>query len=315
MGIIAVLGGLYLQVGAPIVTPPNNTTTTTVIENHVTVDAPPPDPQFVAESSSQSVQAIVVTLVAPTLAQWATDALNMADIWRTTPPEWTFGNSNVRGLADLARNVALALLALVVLAAGMGHALGQGASYGRLIYSALLSVGNLVWWEIGIRLNNAITEAIAAPSLSELARPHLELPSLSANPIEVFGPAVLVIVYAIVVLMLLFSLAFRLGLIDILIAVGSLALLTKGLEQTDGWATRYQSLAAGTLFSQVLIVVCLKLAPILGGLGSGFAGTLLGIVVLMLARKMPSMLASTGQSERAGGGFLRMLILRRLMLR
>lgn len=314
MGLVVVALAILLQVGNPIVSPP--APSSNVIENHVdvTVNAPEPDPKAIADASVQSSQAIVVQLIAPTLVSWANDALNMADIWRRTPPEWTYQNDGVRSMAGLVAAAALGLFGLAVFAAGAGHALGQGAHYGRLVYGALLAVGNLVWWEIGISLNNAICDTLAAPGLADIVRPHLHLPTLTTNPVEAFGPSVLVIVYAVVALMLVFSLAFRLGMIDILIVVGSLALLTKSTEQSEGWAARYQSLAIGTLLSQILIVACLKLAPILGGIGTGFVGTILGIVVLMLARKMPSLLAS-GHAERAGGGLLRALVLRRFFLR
>lgn len=304
---------LFFMQGNPIVPPPVPPPNVTV-RNEVTVQAPPPDPEVIADASVQSVQAIVVQLVAPTLAGWANDALSIADIYRQTPPEWSYANSAVRAMAGVVVAIALGLLALAIFAAGTGHALGQGASYGRLIYGALLSVGNLVWWELGITLNNAINDAIAAPGLPEIVRPHLALPLLTTNPIEAFGPAVLVIVYAVVAILLIISLAFRLALIDVLIVIGSLALLCKATEQSDSFAQRYQTLAIGTLFSQVLIVVCLRLAPILGGIGSGIVGTLLGIVVLLLARKMPSMLASD-QAGRTGGGLFRMIVLRRFFLR
>src|SRR4029077_11862828 len=105
--------------------------------------------------------------------------------------------------------------------------------------------------------------------------------------------------YAITALLLLLSMAFRLGLIDILIAVGPLALLCGATDQTNGFFQRYVGLATGTLFSQILVVVALRLAPVLGVLASGVAGSILGIVVLLLARQMPSMMAAGG--ARGGG--------------
>jgi len=311
--LLAAVVAIFLQVGNPIVPPPAPAPNITVRNEII---APPPDPEAIAEASVQSSQAIVVQLIAPTLIQWATDAINMADIFRTTPPDWTFQNDAVRSLATTVGAAALALIGLAIFAAGAGHALGQGASYGRLVYGALMSIGNLVWWEIGITINNALCAAIAAPGLAEIVRPHLAMPSLTTNPVEAFGPSVLVIVYAVVALLLVFSLVFRLALIDILIVVGSLALMTKSLEQTDSWASRYQTLAVGTLFSQIAIVICLRLAPVIGGIGTGFVGTILGIAVLLLARRMPSILA-TGHAERAGrGGMAGALLLgRRLLLR
>jgi hypothetical protein len=313
MGLAVIaLALLFLQVGNPIVTPPQNNTTT--IRNEITVLAPEPDPQAIAEASVESAQAIVVQLIAPTLVGWANDAINMANIFTTTPPEWTYRNDVVRSLAISIASLALSLMALFVIGAAFGHMLGQGASYGRLAYGAVMSGLNLMWWEIGISLNNAICAVIAAPGLGEIVRPHLTLPSLTTNPIEAFGPSVLVIVYAGVALLLVFSLIFRLALIDILIVVGSLALVTKSAEQTDSWASRYTSLAAGTLFSQIAIVICLRLAPVLGGIGTGFVGTILGIAVLLLARKMPSMFGASHHSG-GGGGIGKFLILRRLLFR
>jgi hypothetical protein len=133
---------LFLQIGpAPQPAP---------IQNHidVTVQAPPPDPQAIAEASVQSAQAVVVQLVAPTLVSWANDAINMADIFRTTPPEWTYQNNVVRGLATQVAVAAGALLALFVVIAAFGHMLGQGMSYGRVLYGAIASIFNLLWWEI-----------------------------------------------------------------------------------------------------------------------------------------------------------------------
>jgi uncharacterized membrane protein len=300
--ILAILAVLFLQIGPPL--PQPQPQPIQVIQNHVTVEAPPPDPN-----------AIVVQLVAPTLVQWANDAINMADIFTTTPPEWTFRNDTVRSLATTATAVAMSLVVLFVVAAAFGHMLHQGASYGRLAYGAVVSGLNLMWWEIGISLNNGICAAIAAPSLASIVRPHMTVPTLTSNPVEAFGPSVLVIVYAVVALMLVFSVVFRLALIDILIIVGPLALVTKSLEQTDSWASRYTSLAAGTLFSQIAIVICLRLAPVLGGIGTGFVGTVLGIAVLLLARKMPSMFGASHHSGGGGGGIGKFLILRRLLFR
>ncbi len=309
--IVGLLVSVFLQVGNPIVPPPAPAPNITVRNEIV---APPLDPEAIADASVQSSNAIVVQLVAPTLVKWANDAINMADIFTRTPPEWTFQNSTIRSSALAMTAIAMSLVVLFVVAAGFGHMLGQGASYGRLAYGGLLSGLNLLWWEIGITLNNAICAAIAAPTLASIVREHLALPSLTTDPVDAFGPSVLVIVYAVVALLLVFSLVFRLALIDILIIVGSLALVTKSAEQTDSWASRYTSLAAGTLFSQIAIVICLRLAPVLGGIGTGFVGTILGIAVLMLARKMPSLFGASHHSG-GGSGIGKFLILRRLLFR
>jgi hypothetical protein len=63
------------------------------------------------------------------------------------------------------------------------------------------------------------------------------------------------------------------------------------------------------------VVVALKLAPILGVVTTGIAGTILGIVVLLLARRMPGLLSSR-LSQPSNGGILRSLVVvRRLVAR
>lgn len=310
---LAIALALLLQVGPPMPQP----APVQVIQNNVTLEAPPVDPEVVADTSVQSFQAIVVQLIAPTLAKWANDALDTpVDFIRRTPPEWTYDNPAVKALANLIKNNALALVALILVVWGLAKILGQEPTIGKPLYGVTLCLANLTIWQIGIQLNNALCDGIHAPALSALVRPHLQLPALTTNPIEVFGPALLVIVYAVVAILLTISQAFRLAGIDVLIVAGSIALLCKASEYSDGWGQRYQQLSAGMLFSQVLVVACLTLAPVLGGIGTGFVGMILGISALLLARRMPALLTSSPNIERGGaGGLFRMLFLRRLFLR
>lgn len=311
LGVVLVAGGLLFAQGNPIVTPPLTTQTQTKVD--VTVQAPPPDPKLIAEASVTSFQAVVVDLLVPTLVGWVNNLLDVPDIYRVTDPGLTYQNDGVRGLANQVRTVALGLVALALVGAGLSHMLGQQLALGRVLFSVVLAIGELTWWEWGVGLNNAINNGISAPDVKSIMKPHLTVPTLTTNPVEAFGPAVLVVVYAVVCLMLLVGLAFRLGFLDILIAIGPLALLCKATPQTDGLYSKYVALSVGTLFSQVMIVVALKLAPIVGGLGSGIVGTLLGIVVLLLARRMPALLSSATNQDR--GTFAPLLLLRRVVLR
>jgi len=311
LGVVLFAGGLLFAQGNPIVTPPLTTQTQTHV--NVTVESPKPDPKLIAEASVTSFQAVVVDLLAPTLVGWVNNLLDVPDIYRVTDPGLTYQNAGVRGLANQVRTVALGLVALALVGAGLSHMLGQQLALGRVLFSVVLAIGELTWWEWGVGLNNAINNGISAPDVKSIMKPHLTVPTLTTNPVEAFGPAVLVVVYAVVCLMLLVGLAFRLGFLDILIAIGPLALLCKATPQTDGLYSKYVALSVGTLFSQVMIVVALKLAPIVGGLGSGIVGTLLGIVVLLLARRMPALLSSATNQDR--GTFAPLLLLRRVVLR
>lgn len=313
LAVLAFVG--FMQVGQPLVTPPQNSTVT--VHNEVTVQVPPPDPEATAQMAGWSFQGIIVTVMAPTLASWANALLDVPDFYRTTPADLTYGNSGVRALADIVKNVALGLVALIILGWGISKSLGQEPSYGRPIFGFVLAIGNLVWWQLGIDLNNKINAEISAPALSSIVKPHLALPTLTGDPSQAFGPALLVIAYAVVLILLLGSLFFRLGLIDILIAAGSLFLLCKGSDQTDNMFSTYVGTATGTLFSQIMVVIALKLAPVLGIGGAGLAGTILGLVVLLLARRMPGFLSSRFAAS-SGGGMGRMtafVLLRRMIAR
>lgn len=310
-----ILLGFFAQVGNPIVPPPQPANVT--VHNEVTVQVPPPDPQATAEMAGQSFQGIIINVIAPTAVQWANAALAFPDIYRETPPDLSVGNSVIRDKAKLVRAVALGLLALQFLAIGLSWMLGrQGAGeWQRPFLGVALVVGNLVWWEWGIKLNNAICKAIGAPTPVDIIKPHLGLPSLTANPAEAFGPALLVVAYAIVALLLFGAMVFRLAFIDILIVVGALAGWCQGTEWTDRFFGIYVGMATGTLFGQVMVVIALSLAPVLTMAG-GLEATLLGLAVLLLARRMPGILGS--RLSQSGGGGMRigtMLLLRRLIAR
>lgn len=312
-----ILAAWFFAQGNPIVSPPSTTQTHTDV--NVTVTAPPPDPKAIAEAATESappaIQAIIIQLVAPTLAKWANDAMGAPDFVTKTPPDMTYNQSGVRSLTENVRNVALALSALAIFAVAItGMLQGAPPSGGRLIWGVVLCLGSLAWWQWGIDLNNAISQGISTPGIASIVKPHLSLPSITADPVQAFGPAVLVIVYAFVTLLLMFSMLFRLGMIDILIVLAPIALLCVTTEQSNRFAQTYTGLAVGTLFSQIPVVVALSLAPIIGGLGGGLTGTILGIVVLLLARQMPSLLANRMSSGSGAGGMVKAAVLVRRII-
>lgn len=314
---VAVLVGLHAALtavpvfaqGNPIVQgPPAETHTTTTV--NVTVQAPPPDNTQISDASVTSSQAVFNTVIAPAPIGWANDLLALPDIWRTTPPDLTYKNSAISGLASLIRDVAAALLALAILARGIGIMLGRDdwSGMGRLLFAAICSAAELTFWQWGIDLNNSMTSAIAAPALPSLIKPHLVT---TVDPTVAVGTVILLVVYAIVAIMLLFSLIFRLGLIDILIACGSLGLICWATEQTSYIANHYVRISTAILFSQVLIVICLRCASVLGTLGSGgVLGTLLSIAILWLARSAPATIlagSSSSQGSRIGSMVARVI--------
>jgi hypothetical protein len=310
LALVAVAGLLFAQAapGSPIVTPPNPPPIQTTVKNEVTVQVPPMDDAQVRDAALLADRAFIVDVVQPIPVEWANSMCSLPDFWRTTPPDWTYQRAELR---DLARKIAVgadSLLAIALLAQGLGHAIGgRQLGLGRVAATMALVVGNLTWWEWGIGLNNALTATIGAPEVcGSLIKPHLELVK-DVEPGQALAAPVLVIVYAIVSLLLLFSLLFRLGFIDVLIVAGPILEMCWATEDSERFAQWYARVATGTLFGQVLLVIGLEVARVLSGISSGTAGTLLAIVVLLMCRGLLSSMASE-HNQRRGGNLLFTLV-------
>lgn len=299
---------------AQAITPPSVTQTHTDV--NVTVQAPPPDPAVIADSSMQSFQAIIVQLIAPTFIKWTRDVLAVSDVVTQTPPDMTYGNGAIRSKAEFLRNIAMAFLGLAVFVLGINITLRQEYAWGRIIMAVCFAATSLYWWQAGIDILNATNRAIAAPSVQDIIGPHLTLPSITANPIEAFGPALLVIVYCIVGLMLILAAWMRIALIDVLIVIGPLALMTMATMESSRFSTAYITTSVGTLFSQVMIVICLSVSPALAAAGSGLASTLIALCILWLAKSAPSLVTGAVRSGGSSAGRIGLImVLRRALLR
>jgi len=309
MGYVGILAFVIFAQAAPgnaIVTPPQPPPIQTTIKNEVTVQAPPMDPAQVRDAAIMADQAFIVNVVQPIPSTWANEVCSLPDFWRTTPPDWTYNQAELRGLAIKVAVAANALLVLALIAQGLGHAFGsRQLGMGRVLAAMALSIGNLTWWEWGIGLNNALSASIAAPDLcGSLIKPHLELQT--PEPGQIIAAPVLVIVFAVVSLLLLLSLFFRLGFIDVLLVSGSLFGILWATEDTERFAQWYLRVATGTLFGQVLLVIGLQVAKVLAGISTGTAGTLLSIVVLLMCRGLLSSMASE-RNQKGGSGMLMMI--------
>jgi hypothetical protein len=293
-----------VQIGpppAPVPPPIVNTT--------VTVQAPPPDPQAIADASVESSQAIIMTVIAPPPIEWANDMLNLPDFWRTTPANLTYEHPAVVQLLSQMREHAFALIALAILAVGISVAIGKYSGYGgRVVFAVVAAMGSLIWWQLGIELNNIICAAIGAPDLPSIVKPQL---SVTFNPGDHVGTIVLTVVYAVVTLMLMFSLIVRIVLIDVLLVAAPLALILYATPQSESIAQRYTGLAVGLLFSQVLVVIGLKLVAAFSAPGVG--GTLMAIAVLLTLRRLPGLLSQLSQQQPAGYSVVRSEVSRRLV--
>ena len=89
----------------------------------------------------------------------------------------------------------------------------------------------------------------------------------------------------------------------LLIAASPLLLLGFALEQTEPWAHGYARVSAGL----VLIVPGLKTASVVSSLGAGIVGAGLGIVVQLMIRALPGLLAGMNMPSSSIGIFGRLL--------
>lgn len=306
---------LFLQIGPPM---PQPVPPVQIVENRITLEAPEPSPQKTAVLGSWAISGFLVTTLAPTAIEWTNALLDVPDFIRSTPADLSYGNEVVTALANLIRAVALALMAIAIAAwayQAMVTQSGEGA--GQLVYGTALMLGNMVWWRWGIDLNNAITTAIAAPELGSIVRPHLSLPMMGpdSDPTLAFSPAVVVIATFIVTLLLYFSMVMRLAFLDFLIVVGALALFCKTNDNASKIADAYTSMAIGTLFSQIAVVIMLRLSSAYGFAGGGIAATFISLAMILLARSMPGLLSSRFGSAGGGIGLRTLILLRRLVIR
>jgi hypothetical protein len=289
LSVVLLAGGLWFAQGIPGPQPAPEVHVT----NTVQVEVPQMDPEAVSNAAQIAAQTFIVNVVQPIPVGFANDLCTLPDIWRQTPPEWTYQQGDLKNLSTGVIAAGLALITAAIFTCGLSLALGQGFNGGRVALAAVLVTGNLIWWEIMIRANNAISQQIGAPDLcASLIKPHIQLAPMPTDPGAVLVAPVLVIVYAVVSIMLLLALFFRLAMIDVLMVTGGIILATQGDPRSDYLTSWYWRISIGTVFGQVLLVIALQVAAVLSNIPNGSAGALLGIAVLWLCTKLLSMMGS-----------------------
>lgn len=224
------------------------------------------------------------------------EALGGANFLTQTPPEWTYGLGAVTEAAGFVRGVANAGLVLTVLWLGITMVIGRqtGAPYHeameivpRVALGALFVNTAEQWSRLGIEANNALSVAVNYAS----GLPGWEaINALDRTAIE----GIAVLAYLVIGVVLLLQLLLRLALINVLYVAAPLALLCWVLPITQRWARLWTTLFAGVVFSQFLQVLALKLGGALLGLAGvqgGLIPLLLGLATLVLAIKIPGLVA------------------------
>lgn len=213
-----------------------------------------------------------------------------------TPPALSYDSATVRGLWDVVRAIANAGLVLVVLWGGFNLVVREhlGTPYhGAMELLPRVALGFVVvntslWWgRLAIDANNALCAALGGAAL-----PAWES---SSGLAQALVSAIATLLYLVMALLLVLQQLMRLALIDVLLVVAPLALLCWVLPQTQGWARLWTRTFTGTVFSQFVQVVALKLGTALipelapASLGAELVGIFLGIAVLALTLKLPSL--------------------------
>ena len=214
-----------------------------------------------------------------------------------TPPAGSYASPTVQTLWGVVRAIANAALVLVALWGGFTLIFHEqiGSPYHkamellpRLALGALLANTSLLWGQLAIDLNNALSLAVGQASLPAWEQ---------ADPaVQVLVDLIAILIYLVTGLLLLLQALMRLALVDALLVVAPLALLCWVLPQTQGWARLWSSLFTGTVFCQFVQVVALKLGgSLLTELtamapDAALLSVFLGVAVLALVLRIPGLM-------------------------
>ncbi|MCY4639482.1 MAG: type IV secretion system protein [Chloroflexi bacterium] len=222
-----------------------------------------------------------------------------------TPEAGTYGSTTVRSLWELSRGVANAGLAVIVMWGGFNVILRQHLRnpydgvmelLPRAALGALALNLTLEFARLAIDANNALTATVGQSALPGYAQ--------AGAGQEGIALVLVALAYAVAALLLVFQMLMRLALLDLLIVLAPVMVLCWVLPQTQGWARWWAQLFPVTVFQQAVQMVVLRLGSVLtveltpGSAGDALLTLMLGIAVLWLTLRVPSLLP--GQMQQAG---------------
>ena len=186
----------------------------------------------------------------------------------------------------------------------------MGATYaGALEFLPRLLLGGILintaaWWgRLAIDVNNAACGVFGAPSIADVVSNVLRV------AVDHTAGLLMLLVATVMAILLLIQQLMRLALVDVLLILAPLAALLWILPQSQSWGRLWGRLFVGTVFAQAVQVLTLRLGFNLAtGLpplsAAGLLEPLLGIAVLALALKIPSLMGGGG----AGGNVVTSLL-------
>jgi Conjugal transfer protein TrbL len=229
-----------------------------------------------------------------------------------TPEELSYADQLVSQFASATQVVANSLLAVVVLVNGYNIMLRPylGATHTssleflpRLLLGGIL-INTAGWWcRLAIDANNAVCEVFGAPTVADVI----------ATALRVVGAPIagvlMVLIVVVMAVLLVVQQLMRLALIDLLLILAPIAALLWILPQTQAWGRLWGRLFVATVFAQAVQVLTLRLGFNLAtGLpplsAAGLLQPLLGIAVLALALKVPSLMGGGSAGGNVATGLL-----------
>ncbi len=238
--------------------------------------------------------------------------INDVNFLTRTPENLSYDNELVKQFATATQMLADGLLAVVVLVSGYNVMLRpyMGATYAgalefvpRLLLGAIL-INTAAWWcRLAIDANNAACSVFGAPSIADVVSTILRV------AVDHVSGLLMLLVATVMAILLLIQQLMRLALVDVLLILSPLAALMWILPQSQSWARLWGRLFVATVFAQAVQVLTLRLGFNLAtGLppltASGLLQPLLGIAVLALTLKIPSLMSGGA----AGGNIVASLI-------
>ncbi len=238
--------------------------------------------------------------------------INNVNFLTRTPESLSYDNELVKQFATATQVLADGLLAVVVLVSGYNVMLRpyMGATYTgaleflpRLLLGAIL-INTAAWWcRLAIDANNAACGVFGAPSIADVVSTILRV------AVDHVSGLLMLLVATVMAILLLIQQLMRLALVDVLLILSPLAALLWILPQSQSWGRLGGRLFVATVFAQAVQVLTLRLGFNLAtGLppltASGLLQPLLGIAVLALTLKIPSLMGGGA----AGGNIVATLI-------
>ncbi len=234
--------------------------------------------------------------------------INDVNFLTRTPENLSYNNDLVKQYATATQLLADGLLAVVVLVSGYNVMLRpyMGATYaGALEFLPRLLLGGILintaaWWgRLAIDVNNAACGVFGAPSIADVVSNVLRV------AVDHTAGLLMLLVATVMAILLLIQQLMRLALVDVLLILAPLAPLLWILPQSQSWGRLWGRLFVGTVFAQAVQVLTLRLGFNLAtGLpplsAAGLLQPLLGIAVLALALKIPSLMGGSA----AGGNIV-----------